>query len=83
VIHVVCASRNFSDGRVSEGLDLKALHLVLEGADLRVEVRSFVAFGYVSCSLQTEIGPHSLVIEAEMTGLETPQARPRAILLGT
>jgi hypothetical protein len=31
------------DDRVSGDLDLEALHLVLEGADLRVEVRSFVA----------------------------------------
>jgi hypothetical protein len=74
-----------NDTRYVLGLDLETLDLVAQGANLAGEVAGFVG-GYTksviiynsSCSN----GMDSL-IEQAITARATPQARPRAILLGT
>lgn len=64
-------------------LDLEALDLVLEGADLAHQVLLKVS-NCESPRLYEELTEASLVVMlAAMTGLATPQARPRAILEGT
>ena len=65
-------------------LDLEALDFVLEGADLAHQVLLIVSSCASLCSLNAGLTEASLVVMlAAMTGLATPQARPRAILEGT
>lgn len=72
--------------------DHQPLHLVLDGADLTREIAplvrlaelalSFFSGDFLRSSFQNDSVQHT-VIDAAITGRETPHARPRAVLEAT